>query len=238
MSRRYSGLSLSRQGTAHTVLLRMAEDQDRAARIAELKKCHPRLTWAKIAEETGVKERSAIKWQKTGALKPENAEALARLFGVDFDYIWTGPRPETPDMFVDRRNRPAGPIAVNRVEGDLAEWLASIEDRLNTVAAAEPSQLAERLEDAIELRPSRSRSTSIRGSVMLRPFSSLLAFQSSPPRRVPELAVRGGILERYWTPPSRRSGRPVRSVIVRFAGLAGDSHGQFREPGSLWRYWL
>jgi hypothetical protein len=143
MSRRYSGLSLSRQGTAHTVLLRMAEDQDRAARIAELKKCHPRLTWAKIAEETGVKERSAIKWQKTGALKPENAEALARLFGVDFDYIWTGPRPETPDMFVDRRNRPAGPIAVNRVEGDLAEWLASIEDRLNTVAAAEPSQLAD-----------------------------------------------------------------------------------------------
>jgi hypothetical protein len=133
MNRRYSGLSLARQANAHTVLLRMAEDEDRAARIAELKKRHPRLTWAKIAEETGVKERSAIKWQKTGALKPENAEALARLFGVDFDYVWTGPRPDTPGMFVDRRNTPAGPVAVDRVDGELEERITRIEGTLQEI---------------------------------------------------------------------------------------------------------
>jgi hypothetical protein len=133
MNRRYSGLSLARQANAHTVLLRMAEDEDRAARIAELKKRHPRLTWAKIAEETGVKERSAIKWQKTGALKPENAEALARLFGVDFDYVWTGPRPDTPGMFVDRRNTPAGPVAVDRLDGELEERITRIEGTLQEI---------------------------------------------------------------------------------------------------------
>jgi transcriptional regulator with XRE-family HTH domain len=82
----------------------MAEDQDRATRIAELKERHPRLTWAKIAEQVGVTERAATQWKKTGALKPENAEALAQVFGVDFDYVWSGPRPDTPEMFVDRRS--------------------------------------------------------------------------------------------------------------------------------------
>jgi transcriptional regulator with XRE-family HTH domain len=119
MNRRYSPLSLAGHGTARTVLLRMAEDQDRATRIAELKERHPRLTWAKIAEQVGVTERAATQWKKTGALKPENAEALAQVFGVDFDYIWSGPRPDTPEMFVDRRSEPS----------QFAERLASIEDR-------------------------------------------------------------------------------------------------------------
>jgi hypothetical protein len=226
MSRRYSGLSLSRQGTAHTVLLRMAEDQDRAARIAELKKCHPRLTWAKIAEETGVKERSAIKWQKTGALKPENAEALARLFGVDFDYIWTGPRPETPDMFVDRRNRPAGPIAVNRVEGDLAEWLASIEDRLNTVAAAEPSQLAERLEDAIELlREARSEQDRISGLLerqtrVLERIEHATRHAHDAADRLDESVAEAGRALRAAPPsPRRAAAKPART---RTPGASGQ----------------
>jgi DNA-binding XRE family transcriptional regulator len=83
----------------------MAEDQGRAERIAQLKQQHPRLTWAKIAEHVGVTERSAIKWQRTGALETENAVKLAELFGVDFDYVWWGPRPDTPELFVDRRRQ-------------------------------------------------------------------------------------------------------------------------------------
>lgn len=161
MSRRHSSLSLSRQTNARTVLLRMAEDQDRATRIADLKQQNPRLTWARIAEETGVKERSAIKWQKTGALKPENAERLAELFGVDFDYIWIGPRPGTPDLFVDRRNNaaPADPVAVDRLEGELEQRIARIEDKLNEATSERQAildllerqdRLLERIEDAIK----------------------------------------------------------------------------------------
>lgn len=130
MNRRYSALSLRGHDPARTVLLRMAEDQDRAARIAELKERHPRLTWSKIAQEVGVTERAATQWRKTGALKPENAEALARLFNVDFDYIWTGPRPDTPELFADRRNTPAGPVAVSRLDGELEQRIHAIEETL------------------------------------------------------------------------------------------------------------
>jgi hypothetical protein len=77
MNRRYSGLSLARQANAHTVLLRMAEDEDRAARIAELKERHPRLTWAKIAEETGVKERARSMAQDRRAEARERRSARA-----------------------------------------------------------------------------------------------------------------------------------------------------------------
>jgi transcriptional regulator with XRE-family HTH domain len=143
MNRRYSPLSLAGHGTARTVLLRMAEDQDRATRIAELKERHPRLTWAKIAEQVGVTERAATQWKKTGALKPENAEALAQVFGVDFDYIWSGPRPDTPEMFVDRRNAAAEP-------SEIAERLDHIDAALE-LAASERQQIAALLARQTEL---------------------------------------------------------------------------------------
>lgn len=114
----------------------MAEDADRAQRIAALKEQNPRLTWSKIAQEVGVSERAATRWQRTGALKPENAEALARLFDVDFDYIWTGPRPETtPEPFVDRRHqqmKQEQPVDVrlDAVEGALAQILTAMTGQL------------------------------------------------------------------------------------------------------------
>jgi transcriptional regulator with XRE-family HTH domain len=143
MNRRYSPLSLAGHGTARTVLLRMAEDQDRATRIAELKDRHPRLTWAKIAEQVGVTERAATQWKKTGAMKPENAEALARVFNVDFDYIWSGPRPDTPEMFVDRRNAAVEP-------SEIAERLDRIDAALE-LAASERQQIAALLARQTEL---------------------------------------------------------------------------------------
>jgi DNA-binding XRE family transcriptional regulator len=130
MNRRATPWSLARQNGANMVLLRMAEDEGRAQRIAQLKQQHPRLTWAKIAEHVGVTERSAIKWQRTGALETENAVKLAELFGVDFDYVWWGPRPETPEMFVDRRNSPSAPVAVDRLDGDLEDRIGAIEGTL------------------------------------------------------------------------------------------------------------
>lgn len=129
MNRRYSPRSLRGQGTAHTVLLRMAEDEGRASRIAELKERNPLLTWSEIARRVGVTERAATQWRRTGALKPENAELLAQVFGVDFDYIWTGPRPDTPDLFVDRRRQQlADEDRLARVEDTLQEVRRTVED--------------------------------------------------------------------------------------------------------------
>jgi uncharacterized protein YukE len=129
MNRRYTRASLRGHTTTHTVLLRMAKDADRAARIADLKEKHPRLTWAKIAHEIGVTERAATAWQRTGALKPENAERLAELFDVDFDYVWSGPRPDTPNLFAERRTNHK-PVAVDRLDGELADRITIIEDTL------------------------------------------------------------------------------------------------------------
>jgi phage FluMu protein gp41 len=78
-----------------------------------------------------VTERAATAWQRTGALKPENAEALAQVFNVDFDYIWSGPRPDTPEMFVERR----GPVAVNEVKGELDERIARMEAKLDEASS-------------------------------------------------------------------------------------------------------
>jgi transcriptional regulator with XRE-family HTH domain len=107
----------------------MAEDEGRAQRIAELKEAHPRLTWRKIADAVGVSERAATQWQRTGALKPENAEALAKLFGVDFDYVWVGPRPDTPDLFVDRRaSVPDAEQRLARMEQQIAGLIDAVSD--------------------------------------------------------------------------------------------------------------
>jgi transcriptional regulator with XRE-family HTH domain len=126
MNRRYSALSLQGQRGAHTVLLRMAEDEGRASRIADLKERNPRLTWAEIARRVGVTERAATQWRRTGALKPENAELLAKVFDVDFDYIWSGPRPDTPDLFVDRRQTP-------KTDAELADRIDTIEQVLQRI---------------------------------------------------------------------------------------------------------
>jgi hypothetical protein len=90
--------SLWQGGGARTVLLRMAADDARAQRISQLKADNPEETWASIAEAVGVKERSAIQWAKTGGISYENAKKLAELWGEDLDYIWRGPRGDTPDL--------------------------------------------------------------------------------------------------------------------------------------------
>lgn len=91
--------SLRGPRTARTVLLRMAADDERAQRISALKDDRPDLTWRRIAETVGVSERAAFEWKKTGGIDYENAKKLASVFGVDVEFIWAGPKGETPDPF-------------------------------------------------------------------------------------------------------------------------------------------
>lgn len=82
--------SLRGRQSARTVLARMASDQERAERVRELKDSRPDLTWGRIAEAVGVRERSAIEWQKTGGMDYGNAKKLAKLFDVSAEWLWSG----------------------------------------------------------------------------------------------------------------------------------------------------
>jgi hypothetical protein len=133
----------------------MAENEERAARIADLKERQPLLTWKKIADKVGVSERSTHVWRKTGAISPENAAVLAEIFDVDFDYLWFGPKPGTPEMFVDRRNTPKSPVAVDRLGGELEQRIAAIEGTLAGMAFELERAAAERQEVIALVREAR-----------------------------------------------------------------------------------
>jgi hypothetical protein len=106
----FSHASLRTPGSARTVLLRMAADQERADRIRALKAERPDLTWRRIADYVGVSERAASDWQKKGGIEYDNAKKLAEVFEVDVDYIWRGPSEadrapspvRRPDALADR----------------------------------------------------------------------------------------------------------------------------------------
>lgn len=68
----------------------MAASEERAARIRELKDSRPDLTWERIADYCGVKERSAIEWSRTGGITHENCMKLAGLFEVPEEWLWSG----------------------------------------------------------------------------------------------------------------------------------------------------
>jgi uncharacterized coiled-coil protein SlyX len=121
--------SLRGPRTAHTVLLRMAQDSERADRIRTLKEARPDLTWRRIGDTVGVSERSALQWQKTGGIEYENAKTLASLFEVDFDWLWRGPKPDTPDLL---------PSVSGQLDGVSTEFrgrVDQIEERLRRIEA-------------------------------------------------------------------------------------------------------
>lgn len=119
-SRRRTATSLRGHRDAHTVLLRMALDEERAKRIRQLKEDRPDLTWAQIAEAVGVKERSAIDWQKTGGISYENCKKLAKLFKVDRDWLWAGTEQGTPDLMGALGDQ----TQLDRIEAKLDELLS------------------------------------------------------------------------------------------------------------------
>jgi hypothetical protein len=135
--------SLRRGGSARTVLLRMAADQERADRIRALKESRPGLTWRRIGDHVGVSERSAFEWGKKGGIEYDNAKKLAELFEVDADYIWRGAGITAPDLFA------------NQDDG-----IAGLEERLGDVETkARPPRRARYTARSVEPRPNARRRT-------------------------------------------------------------------------------
>src|SRR3954467_1281074 len=101
---------LAARRTPRSVRLRVAQDTNRAERIRQLKTAHPELTWSSIGDQIGGREGSAIAWQQTGGLNPKNAEKLADIFGVSYDFLWFGKeKGPTPDVL-------AGVAGIEHVE--------------------------------------------------------------------------------------------------------------------------
>lgn len=159
-SRRRTPGSLRGRQSAHTVLHRMAMDEARATRIRDLKDQRPDLTWAQIADAVGVTERSAIEWQKSGGISHPNSKKLAKLFGVDPDWLWSGAeRGVTPDLMgsLDQASQ------LDRIEAMLAEILSRLpEGGPAEVLEAEAARLRAQRErsDAGSPRKPRSRRAS------------------------------------------------------------------------------
>lgn len=131
--------SLRRRRDAHTVLVRMARDEERAERIRELKGRYPPgdPSWGEIAAYVGVEERSALAWQQTGEIRRGNAVKLAQFFQergaeIDDDYVWSGPKPSTPDL-----------MSVLDADGDkLDEAIAALRQLAERQAAVEKAVTA------------------------------------------------------------------------------------------------
>jgi transcriptional regulator with XRE-family HTH domain len=140
---------------ARNVRLRVAQDTNRAERIRQLKTAHPELTWSYIAGKIGVRERSAVAWQKTGGISAKNAEKLAEVFGVSVDFLWFGQeKGPTPDLL-------AGVAGLEHVEAvrdefrgkvdQIVEQLTEMEIDLESQNAnlARQTDLLERIQAAI-----------------------------------------------------------------------------------------
>jgi hypothetical protein len=151
--------SLRRRRDAHTVLVRMARDEARAGRVRELKGRFPEgdPSWAEIAAYVGVAERSALAWQQTGEISRSNAIKLARFFierGVRIgeDYIWDGPKPDTPDLLT----------VLNGDESKLDEALAQLKqllERQESLVDAVTALTQEIAELRQQQRPGRRRAS-------------------------------------------------------------------------------
>jgi hypothetical protein len=103
-TKKFTRRSLSEPRSARTVLLRMAEDQERADRLRALKDEYPSVTWRQLAEHVGVRERSVLNWAAGKGMDYDHAVKVAEFFrelGADLadDYIWRGLRADTPTPF-------------------------------------------------------------------------------------------------------------------------------------------
>lgn len=152
-----------KQRTARTLLLRMAADEERAARIRQLKKDNPGLKWQQIADHVGVTQRAAQSWQEKGEISYANAKKLAQLFDVTPDYILRGVEiTQTPPLLEQFAGNG------NHLER-IADALASIDERLENLECALkqrgdgeiPAIVAQTIRESVEeaLRATRARSS-------------------------------------------------------------------------------
>lgn len=121
---------------ARSVLLRMAQDAERARRIRKLKGLRPALKWRQVAEAVGVAERTVASWAAKGQIGYENCEKLADFFGVDRDWLFSGRRKDAADS-----------ATLPDVDQDALSRLASIERKLDQLMAF---VLGSRFEEELE----------------------------------------------------------------------------------------
>jgi hypothetical protein len=81
----------------------MAQDQERGARLRDLKDTHG-VRWKELAAHAGVQERSVLNWAAGKGMDYAHAEKVAEFFrgrGADVDtaYIWNGAVSDTPSPF-------------------------------------------------------------------------------------------------------------------------------------------
>lgn len=88
--------SSQRPRSLSTLLDQMA-DLQRGARIKELRHAN-HLKQPAVAERVPVTLRAYQEWEAGGGIAWENVKALAKIFGVDPDYILSGPKAETPSL--------------------------------------------------------------------------------------------------------------------------------------------
>jgi hypothetical protein len=126
----------------------MAASEERAERIATLKAERPDMTWDRIADAIGVKERSAIEWQRTGGITYDNCAKLAGLFEVDPEWLWSGrERPDgTGDPF--QAPKPTPDIAAElRAQRALQEALLAEMQELRRLLSQGPPPASSPTED-------------------------------------------------------------------------------------------
>lgn len=137
VKRNLSPASLRQPGGARTVLLRMAADEERAARIRQLKLDNPGVTWGSIAEAIGVKERSAVEWARTGGISYTNAKKLAAYFDRDIDWLWRGEEPSAPNLLAQMEDKARIDDLENTVTTDIAgvaaEFRGYVEEMLRRI---------------------------------------------------------------------------------------------------------
>lgn len=150
--------SLQGAGTAHTVRLQaLVEKQAKielGQRIRDLREASPH-TNRSIADAVGVSERAVTGWISGRGASWENVEAVAELFRVDPNWLWSGRESgETPDLAggsTERFDRLEEQIA------DLQQQLADMAARDKAVAdrdAARSTQKARKQPRAPKQRKS------------------------------------------------------------------------------------
>jgi hypothetical protein len=143
-TRKFTRRSLSEPRSARTVLLRMAEDQERADRLRALKDEYPSVTWRQLAEHVGVRERSVLNWAAGKGMDYDHAVKVAEFFRelgavIADDYVWRGLRADTPTPFAGADDVSARLAAL---EG-MMKALLHDQERVLRILSALPATTAE-----------------------------------------------------------------------------------------------
>lgn len=134
----------SRSTRSLTTLLNQMADLERGARIAELRKAK-HLTQPAVAELVGVTLRAYQAWEAGGGIAWDNVKLLAKKLGADPDYILSGPKPETPDLF------PSGDAGqLDRIEKALEILTEQVEWLTQRAREEDLHGVEQELEDAAE----------------------------------------------------------------------------------------